>query len=326
MIGDELALHAANCMLPRGAGRRRDKFLFVTSQEPTVLWYEGKIHISPHNSVRGHPDYQRSQLGNPSHVVRPDVGPDREDILGRTVPARILSLVASWHGLTVRQLARLLKHTKDEVRKECTDLVQMEWLREHPGHGMLYLGRWGIRYIARVSRVSHQSVSARVQAAFKEDHKEVGGKFRHTMDANDVMIRMVEAGIKVFPGWRACENLPGTQLAPDLAILVRIGGHFGLVGVEVERTAIHPEQVTDKLNPWVVADQSGLLRPSIFLAKNPKAENLFVQQSDGLPIYTTTIAEAKRGPVSGDRTVFRHRGVPQQLLPWDIRLGQRGDL
>lgn len=76
---------------------------------------------------------------------------------------------------------------------------------------MLYLGKRGVLFTARRDRVSPNGIQVRVRDAIKQDHKPVGSHRLHTLAVNQVMIRLREAGITAFPGWRSVLDIPGSR-------------------------------------------------------------------------------------------------------------------
>ena len=185
---------------------------------------------------------------------------------------------------------------------------------------MLYLGRRGMLFAARRDRVSPSIVQVRVKNAITQDHKAVGSHHRHTMAVNQLMVRLHEAGITASAGWRAVLDMPGaTQLNPDLVMLAETPLGKGLYYIEVERTAVHPEQVAKKLTPYLRAREAGHFAPAIFITERPAAEELFRRQSRDLPVLTSTLADVRRGPLMGENTVWRSDGQAASLLPSSLR-------
>lgn len=171
-------------------------------------------------------------------------------------------------------------------------------------------------FAARRDRVSPNRIQVRVRDAIKQDHKPVGSHRRHTVAVNQVMIRLREAGITAYPGWRAVMDIPGaTQLKPDLVMFAETPLGMYLYYIEVERTAVHPDQVARKLFPYREAQRTGKFAPAIFITERPEAEDFFRRQSRGLPVLTCTLADTKRGPLAGESTVWRHDGQPVPLRP-----------
>ena len=234
------------------------------------------------------------------------------------MPSRILDLVEEWHGLRVQDVGRLLSRSRKEVQEVMDRMVQDQWLRDVAG--MLYLDRQGVLHVAARDRVSPGLVRTRVDNAIKQDHKQVGSQRRHTIAVNETMVRLYKAGITPYAGWRAVMNLGSTQLAPDLAIVLETSLGPRIYCIEVERTARYPERVSDKIYPYRTAFENGELSGMagkvagvIFIVELPSAEDLFRRMGQGLPLLTTTLRDIRRGPLHGQRTVFRFEGKPIAL-------------
>ena len=304
IAADLLAMDIALQTIPREEFPDREPYLFITA--------DGKYWRCERKTLSGSTGWLsnlpvKGKLGKPERAISPDV-PHPADILGEVLVARILELVEDWSGPTVRQIARLTRRTKQKVREALQRMIGEDWLVEK--RGMHYLGKAGISYVAKRDRVSEDTVETRVAAAIKDDHKPVGAQFLHTKAVNEVMIRLVEARVPVFPGWRSVTDLEGTtQLKPDLVFFAETKLGFARYHVEVERTAKHPEQVKEKLEPYILAYSLGWQDGVIFITETARAEALFQQWGGGLPMLTSTIREVKRGPVWGVDTVWRYRNT-----------------
>ena len=76
---------------------------------------------------------------------------------------------------------------------------------------------------------------------------------------------------------------------------------MGVHHIEVERTAEIPEQVDDKINPWGIAHDMGVVARVIFILAKPEVEELFRLRGAGLPLLTSTVQDVKKGPLKGKR-------------------------
>ena len=95
-------------------------------------------------------------------------------------------------------------------------------------------------------------------------------------------------------------------MKPDLVIHAETPLGAGPYYIEVERTAVHPERVAQKLAPYRRAHEAGRFAPVIFITEKPTAEELFRRQSQGLPVLTCTLADVRGGPLTGEDSVWRH--------------------
>ena len=306
---DWWAANSADKNLPREGYRGAvQPFLFIDVSDMRGFSV-GTVEPRPHDWIDNPPEFRRWRAGRIPRFLRPDAPPEAADLLGMAVPAATLDLVSGWSGLRRQDLARRLARSKGDVIDPVVDeMIAGKWLQEV--NGMLYPAGTGILHVARRDRVSADTVRGRVAAAIKLDHLPVGSHRRHTIAVNQVMIRLHESGMTPWEGWRAVENVGSTQLAPDLVIFAVTLLGRGVYPIEVERTAVHPEQVADKLHPWSVAAEEGSPRPVIFIVENPEVEVLFQTLGAGLPLLTSTLREVRRGPLQGDHTVWRFRGQP----------------
>ena len=280
-------------------------------------------------------DAVEPKLGNPLNLGGPNQPRHPEDSLGTALRAHILEWAAEWSGLTVGNLARLSKTKKKTVEDVCRHMTAEGWLQERGG--MLYLGETGIMYVARRDRVAPESVRNRVNNEMREDHRVVGGLRLHTQAVNRTMIACREARLPVFAGWRLVRDYPelATQLKPDLVILAQSLLGQGLHFIEVERTAIDPERVRGKLDPyakvngWESADMMAhtveinrttvldyldtIKSRVIFITETAAAELLFRRLGRGLPMFTATMKDVRGGKLEGLDTVWRLDGETQPV-------------
>ena len=311
VAADDLALVQAYFNLTRNGGSQ--PILFVNARSGAAQ-RQGVVTPGPHDTAEDREIYEFTAIGDPRKAVRFDGPPHPEDLFGEALPSNIFELIAQWPGLRVQDIARLSRRSRKEVYELTQEMVRGEWLQERGG--MLYLGKRGVLFTARRDRVSPSGIQVRVRDAIKQDHKPVGSHRLHTMAVNQVMIRLREAGITAFPGWRAVLDIPGvTQLKPDLVAFAETPLGEYLYYIEVERTAVHPEQVSKKLAPYREAYRIEHPARVVFITERPEAEELFRRQSRGLPVLTCTLADTRRGPLAGEYTVWRHDGQPVPLQP-----------
>ena len=241
VAADWWVYRCADRNLPR-EGYRGDAVPFALANAQTLeVYFEDVLRPRPEEYLADWP-FRRSRFPRRPKVVRPDAPATAEDLTGSTVHARIVDLAAEWSGLRRKDLARRLKRGRRTIIDPAVDeLLGAGWLREVSG--MLYLGGTGILYVARRDRTSPHMVRTRVEADIRWDHQRVAPRRLHTIAVNRVMIWLHENNIQAYAGWRAVRNLEGTQLAPDLVILAWTLLGRGTHEIEVERTAVHPEQV-----------------------------------------------------------------------------------
>ena len=117
------------------------------------------------------------------------------------------------------------------------------------------------------------------------------------------------------PGWR-CQDVMGDRgtVAPDAVVWIE-SGPFGAGWhyVEYERRARSPARVRAKLRGY----QSDLRVNSypLLVVCRPGVEKAFWEAGRELEMLTTTVQEARSGPVVGrEGTVWRHFGRPVSVL------------
>ena len=311
---DDLAMVQAYVNLPRDCGFGRSQpFVFVSAKSGEAFC-EGVVGPRPHDTVRDRETWPPGEIGNPQRAAGFDGTSNPEDILGGTVAALAFDIVAEWPGQRVKDIARRCQRSGKEVHALIQDMTRRLLMQERAG--MLYLGERGILYVSRRDRVSANRVQARVKDAIAQDHRQVGSHRRHTIAVNQLMLRLYESGITPFAGWRAVLDIPGvTQLKPDLVMFAETALGRYLYYIEVERTAVHPQQVARKITPYREAHRMGHFAPVIVITEKPEAEELFRRQSRGLPVLTCTLADTRRGPLAGPDSVWRLDGQAIPLLP-----------
>lgn len=310
--GDQLAFYMSYRQIPGEATLEEQPFLFTHLDDGDVYVCEGVVQGAPYDQVWDVPEGKSRRPGRPQKLIRYDGEPHPEDLFGSVLPHMILNLVEDWWGLRVKDIARYCHQTRAVVNEAVQGMLMAEWLVEVGG--MLYLGTRGCLYVARRDRVSPETVKRRIRDAIAQDHRAVGPHRRHTIAINEVMIRLHEDLIVAYPGWRAVMNLPGTQINPDMVFLAETLLGAGIYYIEVERTAVHPEQILDKVFPYREAHRLGIPARAIFITETPEAEDRFSDLSRGVPGLTSTLRDVKHGPLWGEETAWRFLGSPVALL------------
>ena len=109
--------------------------------------------------------------------------------------------------------------------------------------------------------------------------------------------------------------MPGlTQMRPDLLVQISEGAlGAGTHYVEFERTAVRPERVAEKLDPYRRMAAVGRALPPLMVCETDRGEENFRDAAGALPMLTTTLERALAGPVTGPVTVWSRNGVPAAL-------------
>ena len=295
--------------LVHGEGNGGDSFLFLNVNGTGIVDHTafGRVESSlDHIADR----FEHSVVGRPqleARGVNRDNQPALAVVLNGVPTNRIIDLVLEFPGIRARHLNRLLPYTFEPMAQILGRLGDREILQER--RGMHYLGPEGMIYVARRDRTSLRELQARVASEIHADHDRVGARWRHTDGVNDIVVALKAAGVTVHAGRLLVINIPdGTQLDPDILMEVEIAGERTLVCIEFERSAIGEGDIREKLEPWNIAMDHDLPRFVAFVCETSPAEEIFSGLTGNLLLLTTTLEEVKRGPVTGEGTIWRYEG------------------
>ena len=295
--------------LVHGAGNEEGSFLFLTVKGTDVVGHQafGQVEAS---FDRVADKFEHLVVGWPQLEAR-GVNGDNQNVLAVVLNGvttnRIIDLVLEFSGMRARHLNRLFPHTSEPMGQIVTRLVDCEILQER--RGMLYLGREGMKYMARRDRTSLRELQARVDSEIHDDHDRVGARWRHTDGVNDIVVALKLSGVTVHAGRLLVINIPGaTQMLPDLLMEVDLGGERTLICIEFERSATSEKDLGDKLEPWMIAMDHQQPWLVAFVCETRRAEVICSRLTGDLLLLTTTLEEVKKGPVTGDTTIWRHGG------------------
>ena len=287
-------------------------FAVADDEDPII---EGMVEPRPYEVVSDPPETGFGRLGRPQNVANPLVDPRPENVLGRALPNIIFRKAEVWLGISVQDIAEHTSVGKGKIEVEVEGLVAVGLLQRVGD--MLYPGyEAGCNFIAARDRIHVTTVRAMVRNAISEDHKPVGGKRLHTQAVNKTMLVLDKDGLNPLP--ERFLNFVVTarvQVRPDIVFMSATGLGEGLYCLEVERTAIHPEQVQHKVDSYDDVIQAGKRVRVAFATETTAAEILFQRLGAHLPLLTTTLRDIRRGPLTGEETVWRRHGQSISLQP-----------
>ncbi len=297
--------------LVHGEGNAEGSFLFLNVKGTKILYHQafGRVETSLDRIADR---FERSVVGRAqleATGVHGDNQPALAVVLNGVTTNRIIDLVLEFSGMRARHLNRRLPYTSEPMGQILSRLVDREILQDR--RGMHYLGPEGMIYVARRDRTSLRELQARVASEIHADHDRVGPRWRHTDGVNDIVVALKAANVTVHAGRLLVINIPdATQLDPDILIEVEITGERHLVLLEYERSATNEGDIREKLEPWNIAVDHGLPRFVAFVCETKAAEEIFSGLTGNLLLLTTTLEEVKRGPITGDGTIWRYGGQP----------------
>ena len=297
--------------LTHGDGKEEDSFLFLNVKETDVVDHRafGRLESSLDRIAD---KFERFVVGRPQLVARgedEDEQPALAVVLNGVTTHRIIDLVLEFSGMRARHLNLLCPYTAEPMDQILLRLVNREVLQDR--QGMYYLGPAGMIYVAHRDRTSLRELQARVASEIKADHVRVGARLRHTDGVNDIVVALKLAGVTVHAGRLLVINIPdATQLDPDIFMEVEFQGQRNVVCIEYERSAIFEGDIVEKLEPWMTAMDHDLAYVVAFVCETQPAEEIFSSLTGDLLLITTTLEDVKRGPVTGERTIWRYTGHP----------------
>ena len=176
-----------------------------------------------------------------------------------------------------------------------------------------YLSELGMRRAANMSRVLPSVIRSRHGAYLDRWYRE--HEQHHNDGVNRLVVRFAREGVAAVAGWRGEVNVPGlTQVRPDLLVQVS-GGPFGAGAycIEFERSAVSPQDVNQKLRPYLRIAAAGRPLPLLMVCETARGRRNFRAAAGPLPMLAATLEQALAGPVTGAVTVWSRDGVPAAL-------------
>ena len=239
-------------------------------------------------------------------------------MLSGVTNAKLAELVYDCYGVRLRHIRKVYSGIK-ELKSDMDDLVANKFVREVDG--MYYPGGGFLELVSSKDGSSIADLRKGVEHAIYEDNcRPVGKRFLHTDHVNDVLMMLKKDFFRVCGEARLVLDLPlrpeissgrkKTQLKPDG--FVYAAGPFGpgVYIIEFERSAVDPDDILDKLEPWELAIGNEYQLRGMFVLENPDVEQRYIKAIGNLPLLTTTIQDVKTGPLSGNLSIWRRQGQP----------------
>ena len=316
---DEWAVRQAMDHLPRFGYSMETPFSWwVAGRESLCV---GKYGLVFPNQDKVRDRFEDIHLGEPERVALPTGAGGRDAppapaVLSRVLANRMLGLSEEWPAMREEDFVDLCDEFRGPVRRTLVDLV---------GEGLLvqvedvyYLGDPAMIYVSDRDRISVTTVRDRLQS-YLDPSKE---RHRHDLEHNLGMIRIVRAlkrhGIQVHGGWRGVVNVRGvTQVQPDGVMYADGPCGRGVYLVEYERTAATPQDVRDKLGPYIRAAQAGVPLRAVWVCETNRGATRFRNLTRNSQAMVTTLGELEAGQMTGPTTVWRSaHGENLQLKPY----------
>ena len=236
--------------------------------------------------------------------------PDMAAIDGRTA-YRLFMTICQFPAMRAPWLREIVRGSAGETSIHLRRFVETGLVSVFEGRH--YLSELGMRRAANMSRVLPGIIKSRHGPYLERRFRE--SQHWHNDQVNRLALRFAREGAEAVAGWRAQVNVPGlAQVQPDLVVLVEEGPFGpGNYCVEVERRAVRPPEVAEKLGPYRRMAGIGRPMPVLMACLTGRGEQNFLAADGGLPMLTATLERALAGPLTGAVTVWSRNGVPAAL-------------
>ena len=185
--------------------------------------------------------------------------PDMDAIDGRQAH-RLFLTIAQFPAMRAAWLAEVARGSPREVSRHLGRFVETGLVAVFDGRH--YLSELGMRRAANMSRVLPSVIRSRHGAYLDRWYRE--HEQHHNDGVNRLVVRFAREGVEAVAGWRGEVNVPGlTQVRPDLLVQVSDGVlGAGAHCIEFERSAVSPQDVNQKLGPYlrIAARRAALCR------------------------------------------------------------------
>ena len=236
--------------------------------------------------------------------------PDVAAIDGRQAH-RLFLTIAQFPAMRAAWLREIVGGSPSEASRHLKRFVQTGLVAVFDGRH--YLSELGMRRAANMSRVLPSVIRSRHGAYLDRWYRE--HEQHHNDGVNRLVVRFAREGVAAVAGWRGEVNVPGlTQVRPDLLVQVS-GGPFGAGAycIEFERSAVSPQDVHQKLGPYLRIAAAGRPLPLLMVCETARGRRNFRAAAGPLPMLAATLEQALAGPVTGAVTVWSRDGVPAAL-------------
>ena len=268
------------------------------------------VELRPSRDLVSDPSGHAS-VGRPeSAEVWLQQNPDVAAIDGRQAH-RLFLTIAQFPAMRASWLREIVGGSPSEVSRHLKRFVETGLVAVFDGRH--YLSELGMRRAANMSRVLPSVIRSRHGAYLDRWYRE--HEQHHNDGVNRLVVRFAREGVDAVAGWRGEVNVPGlTQVRPDLLVQVS-GGPFGAGAycIEFERSAVSPQDVNQKLGPYLRIAAAGRPLPLLMVCETARGRRNFRAAAGPLPMLAATLEQALAGPVTGAVTVWSRDGVPTAL-------------
>lgn len=251
---------------------------------------------------------QHTPIGRNLPLARMKYQSPELEVLSGPAECRLFTAIAEFPAMQASWLGELSGHSLPAATQILGSFVNLELAAEFDGR--YFLGERGMIVAANLSRIRRDTIARRHSAYYNEDFRQ--HLFHHDEGVNRLVLKFAQEGVTAIGGWRGELNLTNvTQIKPDLLILVS-EGPFGQRPhcVEYERGKALPGNVVQKLGTYRKSAAVGLPVPVLFVCENESAARNFLHGGRALPLLATHLDAALTGPITGDNTVWRQAGKP----------------
>ena len=271
---------------------------------------------TPAVELRPSKDLVSDPSGHPS-VGRPESAevwlqqnPDLAAIDGQQAH-RLFLTIAQFPAMRASWLREIVGGSPSEVSRHLKRFVETGLVAVFEGRH--YLSELGMRRAANMSRVLPSVIRSRHGAYLDRWYRE--HEQHHNDGVNRLVVRFAREGVAAVAGWRGEVNVPGlTQVRPDLLVQVSDGVlGAGAHCIEFERSAVSPQDVSQKLGPYLRIAAAGRPLPLLMVCETARGRRNFRAAAGPLPMLAATLEQALAGPVTGAVTVWSRDGVPAAL-------------
>ena len=236
--------------------------------------------------------------------------PDVAAIDGRQAH-RLFLTIAQFPAMRASWLREIVGGSPSEVSRHLKRFVETALVAVSDGRH--YLSELGMRRAANMSRVLPSVIRSRHGAYLDRWYRE--HEQHHNDGVNRLVVRFAREGVDAVAGWRGEVNVPRlTQVRPDLLVQVSDGVlGAGAHCIEFERSAVSPQDVNQKLGPYLRIAAAGRPLPLLMVCETARGRRNFRAAAGPLPMLAATLEQALAGPVTGAVTVWSRDGVPAAL-------------
>ena len=242
-------------------------------------------------------------IGNPESAIR-ERAPALVKLGKREY--RVFSFIGQFRAARPSHLARAFNMGGGSVKRAVGNLAKEGLVVIVDGH--LYLSAQGVALLAARDRIDGKRL---VEVTYEDPTGAAAVRERRRDEAvAEAASYFMARGLAVAAGWRWVVAWEGGQLAPDLWVLVQAPGSQQGTWIPVEMEFSSEEKLRSyRLAPRDLQQDF----PLLVITGGPKAAALFDDLAGDLTIFSTTLADFRKGAWEGPDSVWRRHGGPVDL-------------